>query len=91
MYLAAVLLAFPYKEATREAPMARSILYKDHMILSYAVLDAAKKGWEPRVEIVLPRKDGLISTCKQDAENAGIESAIKLIDNGMSSELLAHR
>jgi hypothetical protein len=71
--------------------MARSILYKDHMILSYAVLDASKNGWEPRVEIVLPSKGGRISTCKQDAENAGIESAIKLIDYGTSSELPPRR
>ena len=69
--------------------MAISRLYKDHMILSFAVFNRDKNSWEPRVEILLPRKEGLGFTYKQDAEDAGIESGIKIIDYGMRSDLAA--
>ena len=55
--------------------------YKQHLILSHAVFDPAEKSWQAQIEIVVPKITGLICACKEDAEVAGVEAAMRLIDS----------
>lgn len=50
-----------------------SVLYKDKLIVSRAVLDEATRTWKPNIQLTLDR--GQSFHTKAEAERAGIDGA----------------
>ena len=57
-----------------------SILYKDHLIVSYPVLDEATKTWKPKIQLTLALKNTVSFRSKEEAERAGLDAAKGVID-----------
>jgi hypothetical protein len=57
-----------------------SILYNDHLIVSYPVFDEATKTWKPKIQLTLALNKTLSFQSKAEAERAGLDAAKGLID-----------
>ncbi|MGH7783340.1 MAG: hypothetical protein ACREO5_05825 [Candidatus Binatia bacterium] len=50
-----------------------SVIYKDHLILSYAEFDDATNSWSASMQVTLRIKEGNSFKTKEEAESAGIK------------------
>ena len=57
-----------------------SILYNDHLIVSYPVLDEATKTWKPKIQLTLALDKTVSFQSKAEAERAGLDAAKGLVD-----------
>lgn len=57
-----------------------SILYNDHLIVSYPVLDEATKTWKPKIQLTLALNKTVSFRSKAEAERAGLDAAKGVID-----------
>jgi hypothetical protein len=58
-----------------------SILYNDHLIVSYPVFDEATKTWTPKIQLTLVLDKTQSFQSKAEAERAGIDAAKGVIDS----------
>ena len=61
--------------------MVASILYNDHLIVSYPVFDEATKTWTPKIQLTLVLDKTQSFQSKAEAERAGIDAAKGVIDS----------
>ena len=57
-----------------------SILYNEHLIVSYPVLDEATKTWKPKIQVTLTLDKTQSFQTKAEAERAGLDAAKGVID-----------
>ena len=57
-----------------------SILYNDHLIVSYPVFDEATKTWKPKIQLTLALDETQCFQSKAEAERAGLDAAKGVID-----------
>ena len=57
-----------------------SILYNDHLIVSYPIFDEATKTWKPKIQLTLALNKTLSFQSKAEAESAGLDAAKGVID-----------
>ena len=57
-----------------------SILYNDHLIVSYPIFDEATKAWKPKIQLTLALDDRQSFQSKAEAERAGLDAAKAVID-----------
>jgi hypothetical protein len=58
-----------------------NILYNDHLVVSYPVLDETTKTWKPKVQIILTLDKMRSYKTKAEAERAGLDAAKSMIDS----------
>ena len=58
-----------------------SILYNEHLIVSYPVFDAVTKAWKPQIQLTLTLDKSQSFQTKEEAERAGLDAAKTVIDN----------
>jgi hypothetical protein len=58
-----------------------SILYNDHLIVSYPVFDEATKTWKPKIQLTLALDKTQSFQSKAEAEHAGLDVAKGVIDS----------
>ena len=71
-----------------------SILYNDHLIVSYPVFDEATKTWKPKIQLTLTLDKTLSFQSKAEAERAGLDAAKGVIDifgNGLGLTSMRNR
>lgn len=57
-----------------------SILYNDHLIVSYPVFEEATKTWKPKIQLTLALNKTVSFRSKAEAERAGVDAAKGVID-----------
>jgi hypothetical protein len=58
-----------------------SILYNNHLIVSYPAYDEATKTWKPTIQLTLSLDNMQSFQSKAEAERAGLDAAKGVIDS----------
>jgi hypothetical protein len=69
-----------FRNVQQEDATVPSILYHDHLIVSYPVFDEETKSWKPKIQLTLALDETQYFQSRAEAERAGFDAAKGVID-----------